>query len=142
MINRPFALRAEGFNNQYGLNWRSSCGNTGGTPGAQNLLACSSSGGTCDATNTCSSGGTCFGGNNYCECTATYWGDYDTCIDKPTVETLGCVGYTIRDWRGKDITYFAFNMEYDGEVSFTTTYNVNSGTFNWDAKGIEFFFLK
>eukprot|EP01083_Nonionella_stella_P276489 939477_1 len=129
---RSFALRAVGFNNQYGLNWRMSCGSSGGTPGIDPLTECvsiSPASGTCEITATCgeSGTGTCLDNNNYCLCDDAFWSDADTCISEPTAVGT-CKGYTIRDAiTNRDWTYFVFSLEYDGLVEFSIQYQKTGG---------------
>ena len=82
---RTFELRAAGFNNNYGANWRVSCNdNVDGTPGSA-PSDCVSTEDSCSALDGCTTNGgdgVCASTveYRYCECTTGYMGDGDTCI--------------------------------------------------------------
>ena len=83
--DRAFELRGTGYNNDYGGNWRVSCGpNLNGSPGAA-PSACEETDSSCDDLDGCAAnGGTnsaCSTNNDYCQCSTGYVEDVDTCIE-------------------------------------------------------------
>eukprot|EP01083_Nonionella_stella_P081794 225526_1 len=126
---RSFELRAVGYNNDYGMNWRVSCGsNINGSPGSA-PVACTELDSSCD-TSDCNangaSGTTCVNKgavtNSLCQCPTDYLEDINTCIGMVTPSS--CSAYVLADEvMGKDFVYFVFpRAQFDGAVEYVIKY--------------------
>eukprot|EP00485_Elphidium_margaritaceum_P017107 CAMPEP_0202733248 /NCGR_PEP_ID=MMETSP1385-20130828/188069_1 /ASSEMBLY_ACC=CAM_ASM_000861 /TAXON_ID=933848 /ORGANISM="Elphidium margaritaceum" /LENGTH=932 /DNA_ID=CAMNT_0049399577 /DNA_START=237 /DNA_END=3035 /DNA_ORIENTATION=+ len=142
---RSLELRAIGFNNDYGANWRLSCytGNAiAGTPGvaAEDCglvsLSCSDGEGsaTLTATALCNNNGggslQCNNLGELCGCSVGLYTDVDTCTSMPE-PTSYCRGYVLSDplGNGDDWLHLIWDsVEFDDEVTYTITWTDAQGT--------------
>eukprot|EP01084_Bolivina_argentea_P011538 21560_1 len=141
---RSFELRAVGYNNDYGMNWRVSCGsNRNGSPGS-GPSDCTELDNSC-STSDCGKNGAsitaCVGAAatlSLCQCPNTYLEDINACIHMTGPSSSECNTYVIYDEvAGKDYTYFAFpRASFDGDVAYGITYPSTSGTKTWDVGGV------
>ena len=138
LSGRSLELRAIGFNNEYGANWRASCYNingTSGTPGFPPYNICTAvtdsdiSGGSCGQTyNGCTINGAagtdCATDGSYCDCPddGRFVGDYDTCTPLVLPVPVGCTTSITKWWDGKDYIIYQWpRVRYDGKVLYEMT---------------------